>query len=119
MKFRNWVKFPLNAYRDSHRLAYQSEAPVNWCPELGTVLANEEVIGGISERGGHPVTPAYRFGSGCCVSQHTQIVLGSELESLDWPESIKKLQRDWIGRSTGAEVDFFLPRARVHQRKIQ
>lgn len=98
----------VGAYRDSHRLAYQSEAPVNWCPELGTVLANEEVIGGISERGGHPVTRLPLRQWMLRITAYADR-LGSELEGLDWPESIKKLQRDWIGRSTGAEVDFFLP----------
>ena len=98
----------VGTYRDSHRLAYQSEAPVNWCPELGTVLANEEVIGGVSERGGHPVIRLPLRQWMLRITAYADR-LGSELESLDWPESIKKLQRDWIGRSTGAEVDFFLP----------
>ena len=98
----------VNAYRDDHRLAYQSEAPVNWCPELGTVLANEEVIGGLSERGGHPVVRLPLRQWMLRITAYADR-LGAELDGLDWPESIKKLQRDWIGRSTGAEVDFFLP----------
>ena len=98
------------AYRDEHRLAYQSEAPVNWCPALGTVLANEEVIGGVSERGGHPVVRLPLRQWMLRITSYADR-LERELDSLDWPPSIKKLQRDWIGRSTGAEVDFFLPTA--------
>jgi leucyl-tRNA synthetase len=95
-------------YRDSHRLAYQSEAPVNWCPALGTVLANEEVIGGVSERGGHPVVRIPLRQWMLRITAYADR-LERELDGLDWPASIKKLQCDWIGRSTGAEVDFFIP----------
>jgi leucyl-tRNA synthetase len=95
------------AYRDAHRLAYQSEAPVNWCPALGTVLANEEVIGGVSERGGHPVVRMPLRQWMLRITAYADR-LDRELEGLDWPASIKKLQRDWIGRSTGAEVDFWI-----------
>ncbi len=93
------------AFRDAHRLAYQSEAPVNWCPALGTVLANEEVIGGVSERGGHPVVRIPLRQWMLRITAYADR-LEKELEHLDWPASIKKLQCDWIGRSTGAEVDF-------------
>ena len=93
------------AYRDTHRLAYQSEAPVNWCPALGTVLANEEVIGGLSERGGHPVVRIPLRQWMLRITAYADR-LETELGPLDWPASIKKLQCDWIGRSTGAEVDF-------------
>jgi leucyl-tRNA synthetase len=94
-------------YRDEHRLAYQLEAPVNWCPALGTVLANEEVQGGVSERGGHPVV---RIALRQWMLRITAYAdrLERDLDGLDWPESIKLLQRNWIGRSTGAEVDFFI-----------
>jgi len=94
-------------YRDEHRLAYQSEAPVNWCPALGTVLANEEVIGGVSERGGHPVVRIPLRQWMLRITAYADR-LERELDGLDWPASIKKLQSDWIGRSTGAEVDFFV-----------
>jgi leucyl-tRNA synthetase len=97
-------------FRDAHRLAYQSEAPVNWCPALGTVLANEEVIGGVSERGGHPVVRIPLRQWMLRITAYADR-LERELDDLAWPESIKKLQRDWIGRSTGAEVDFFVPPA--------
>ena len=94
-------------YRDEQRLAYQSEAPVNWCPALGTVLANEEVIGGVSERGGHPVVRIPLRQWMLRITAYADR-LERDIEGVDWPASIKKLQSDWIGRSTGAEVDFFV-----------
>jgi len=92
-------------YIDDHRLAYESQAPVNWCPALGTVLANEEVIGGLSERGGHPVIRKPMRQWMLRITKYCQRLLDG-LDECDWPESIKKLQRDWIGKSIGAEVDF-------------
>src|SRR5437868_10709577 len=97
----------IRRYQDEHRLAYQIEAPVNWCPALGTVLANEEVIGGVSERGGHPVTRIPLRQWMLRITAYADR-LERDLESLDWSESIKAQQRKWIGRSTGAEVDFFI-----------
>jgi leucyl-tRNA synthetase len=94
-------------YQDEHRLAYQSYAPVNWCPALGTVLANEEVIDGKSERGGHPVVRLPLRQWMLRITAYADR-LEKDLDLVDWPEGIKKLQRDWIGRSTGAEVDFFI-----------
>ena len=94
-------------YQDAHRLAYQSEAPVNWCPALGTVLANEEVVGGVSERGGHPVVRMPLRQWMLRITAYADR-LEKDLETLDWSDSIKALQRNWIGRSTGAEVDFFI-----------
>ncbi len=94
-------------YQDAHRLAYQSEAPVNWCPALGTVLANEEVVGGVSERGGHPVIRMPLRQWMLRITAYADR-LEKDLETLDWSEGIKALQRNWIGRSTGAEVDFFV-----------
>jgi leucyl-tRNA synthetase len=94
-------------YQDEHRLAYQTEAPVNWCPALGTVLANEEVIGGVSERGGHPVVRMPLRQWMLRITSYADR-LERDLDALDWSESIKTLQRNWIGRSTGAEVDFFV-----------
>ncbi len=94
-------------YRDEHRLAYQLEAPVNWCPALGTVLANEEVVGGVSERGGHPVVRIPLRQWMLRITAYADR-LEKDLDTLDWPDSIKLLQRNWIGRSTGAEVDFFI-----------
>jgi leucyl-tRNA synthetase len=97
----------IRKYQDEHRLAYQSDALVNWCPELGTVLANEEVIDGKSERGGHPVVRMPLRQWMLRITAYADR-LEKDLAPLDWPEGIKKLQRDWIGRSVGAEVDFFL-----------
>ena len=94
-------------YQDEHRLAYQSDALVNWCPELGTVLANEEVIDGKSERGGHPVVRMPLRQWMLRITAYADR-LEKDLEGLDWSDGIKKLQRDWIGRSIGAEVDFFV-----------
>ncbi len=100
-------KSSVRRYQDGHRLAYQSEAPVNWCPALGTVLANEEVIGGVSERGGHPVVRLPLRQWMLRITAYADR-LENDLEGLDWSESIKALQRNWIGKSTGAEVDFFI-----------
>ena len=94
-------------YIDDHRLAYQIEAPVNWCPKLGTVLSNEEVQGGVSERGGHPVMRIPLRQWMLRITAYADR-LENDLEGLDWSNSIKLLQRNWIGRSTGAEVDFFI-----------
>ncbi len=94
-------------YQDAHRLAYQAEVPVNWCPALGTVLANEEVIDGKSERGNHPVIRIPLRQWLLRITAYAERLL-EDLEPLDWSESIKKMQRDWIGRSEGAEVDFAL-----------
>ncbi len=86
-------------------LAYQSEAPVNWCPELGTVLANEEVIDGKSERGGHPVIRKPMRQWMLRITAYADRLL-ADLDGLDWSESIKEMQRNWIGRSEGAQVRF-------------
>jgi leucyl-tRNA synthetase len=95
-------------FQDSHRLAFQSEAAVNWCPALGTVLANEEVTAdGKSEVGGFPVERRPLRQWMLRITAYAERLLG-ELDEVDWPESIKLLQRNWIGRSVGAEVDFFL-----------
>ena len=89
-------------------LAYEAEVPVNWCPELGTVLANEEVIDGKSERGGHPVYRVPMRQWILKITEYSESLLEG-LNELDWPEGIKELQRNWIGRSEGAEVIFQLP----------
>jgi leucyl-tRNA synthetase len=90
---------------DDHRLAYQADVPVNWCPALGTVLANEEVVGGVSERGGYPVVRRPMRQWMLRITEYADRLL-EDLAEVDWPESIKKLQVDWIGRSVGAEVRF-------------
>jgi len=93
------------AYRDSKRLAYVSEAPVNWCPELGTVLANEEVIDGKSEVGGFPVIRKPMRQWMLRITAYAEKLL-NDLDGIDWSHSLKEMQRNWIGRSEGAEVDF-------------
>ena len=90
---------------DNVRLAYVAEVPVNWCQELGTVLANEEVIDGKSEVGGFPVVRRPMRQWMLRITAFADRLL-DELEDLDWPDSIKALQRNWIGRSEGAEVHF-------------
>ncbi|MFG6119495.1 leucine--tRNA ligase [Thalassobacillus sp. B23F22_16] len=86
-------------------LAYVDEVPVNWCPALGTVLANEEVIDGKSERGDHPVERRPMKQWMLKITEYADRLL-EDLEELDWPESIKDMQRNWIGKSEGAEVVF-------------
>ncbi len=86
-------------------LAYVDEVAVNWCPALGTVLANEEVVDGVSERGGHPVERRPMRQWVLRITAYADRLL-EDLDELDWPESIKEMQRNWIGRSEGAEVRF-------------
>ena len=86
-------------------LAYIDEVAVNWCPALGTVLANEEVIDGLSERGGHPVERRPMKQWMLRITAYADRLL-EDLETVDWPENIKDMQRNWIGRSEGAEVTF-------------
>jgi len=94
-------------YQAEYRLAFQSNALVNWCPGLGTVLANEEVIDGKSERGSHPVKRIPLRQWMLRITSYADR-LESELEGVDWPTGVKKLQTEWIGRSQGAEVDFYI-----------
>jgi leucyl-tRNA synthetase len=107
------IKFPTDCineeqkrnFRDSKRLAYVSEAPVNWCPELGTVLANEEVIDGKSEVGGFPVVRKPMRQWMLRITAYAEKLL-ADLDTIDWSDSLKEMQRNWIGRSEGAEVVF-------------
>ena len=100
---------PIKTYRgknpDEVRLAYVADVPVNWCPELGTVLANEEVVDGKSEVGGFPVVRRPMRQWMLRITAYAERLL-DELEGLDWPEGIKLLQRNWIGRSEGATIEF-------------
>src|SRR6185369_1350887 len=93
------------SYRDARRLAYVSEAPVNWCPELGTVLANEEVKDGKSEVGNFPVIRRPMRQWMLRITAYADRLL-KDLEPIDWSHSLKEMQRNWIGRSEGAEVVF-------------
>jgi leucyl-tRNA synthetase len=102
---------PISTYRgddpDSVRLAYVAEVAVNWCPELGTVLANEEVIDGKSEVGGFPVVRRPMRQWMLRITAFADRLLDG-LDDLDWPLSLKSLQRNWIGRSEGAEIEFVI-----------
>ncbi len=89
----------------NYRLAYISEASVNWCPALGTVLANEEVKDGFSERGGHPVIRKMMKQWSLRITAYAGRLL-NDLDSIDWNESIKEQQRNWIGKSEGAQLEF-------------
>ena len=110
---------PISTFRgddpDSVRLAYVAEVPVNWCPDLGTVLANEEVIDGKSEVGGFPVVRRPMRQWMLRITAFADRLL-HELEGLDWPAGIKLLQRNWIGKSEGAEIDFKIDK---HEQKIR
>ncbi len=90
---------------DASRLAYTDEVPVNWCPGLGTVLANEEVIDGKSEVGGFPVERRPMRQWMLRITAYAERLL-DDLDALQWPQSLKEMQRNWIGRSVGAEVEF-------------
>jgi len=100
-KWTQWIFLQL--YKKG--LAYVAEVPVNWCPALGTVLANEEVIDGLSERGSHPVVRKPMRQWILKITEYAERLL-DDLEELDWSESIKDMQRNWIGKSKGAEVHF-------------
>jgi leucyl-tRNA synthetase len=101
VKWTQWIFLKLFA----RGLAYQSEVAVNWCAELGTVLANEEVINGLSERGGHPVERVPLRQWVLRITAYADRLL-EDLESVDWPNSTRIMQQEWIGRSEGAEVRF-------------
>ncbi|OON69439.1 leucine--tRNA ligase [Hymenobacter sp. CRA2] len=88
-----------------YRLAYQSETYVNWCPQLGTVLSNDEVKDGVSERGGYPVERRLMPQWNLRITAYAERLLQG-LDTIDWPDAVKEMQRNWIGRSVGAEVRF-------------
>lgn len=102
-KWTQWIFLKLH----ERGLAYEADVAVNWCPALGTVLANEEVIDGKSERGGHPVVRKPMRQWMLKITAYAERLL-NDLDQLDWPESIKAQQRHWIGRSEGVEIDFAL-----------
>jgi leucyl-tRNA synthetase len=113
---------PISTYRgknpDEVRLAYVADVPVNWCPELGTVLANEEVVDGKSEIGGFPVVRRPMRQWMLRITAYAERLL-NELDGLDWPEGIKLLQRNWIGKSEGAEIDFAVAGVRAPGYKVR
>ena len=105
---RDFTKTNIDTFRRQiyeKGLAYVDEVPVNWCPALGTVLSNEEVIDGKSERGGHPVERRPMRQWVLKITDYAEKLL-ADLDILDWPESLKAMQRNWIGKSVGAEIDF-------------
>ncbi len=110
-KWTQWIFIQL--YKKG--LAYVEEVPVNWCPALGTVLANEEVIDGKSERGGHPVYRRPMRQWMLKITEYAERLL-QDLDELDWPESTKEMQRNWIGKSKGAEISF---KVKDHDSKIE
>jgi len=106
-KYYKWTQWIfLQLYNKG--LAYEAKVPVNWCPELKAVLANEEVIDGRSEIGGHPVIQQPMRQWMLKITDYAESLLDG-LDDLDWPESVKDLQRNWIGKSDGANVHFNLP----------
>jgi leucyl-tRNA synthetase len=88
-----------------YRLTYLAETEVNWCPDLGTVLANDEIVNGVSERGGHPVIRKKMTQWSMRISAYAERLLQG-LETIDWTDSLKETQRNWIGKSVGASVTF-------------
>ena len=96
-----------------YRLTYLAETEVNWCPALGTVLANDEIINGVSERGGYPVIRKKMTQWSMRISAYAERLLQG-LESIDWTESLKESQRNWIGKSVGASVTFKVLPGKVH-----
>ena len=106
-KYYKWTQWIfLQLYKKG--LAYEAKVPVNWCPELKAVLANEEVVDGRSEIGGHPVIQQPMRQWMLKITDYAESLLDG-LDDLDWPESVKDLQRNWIGKSEGANVHFNLP----------
>ncbi|MGC1472298.1 MAG: DUF559 domain-containing protein [Psychroserpens sp.] len=103
-----WTQFSSEKQQDillKYRLTYLAETEVNWCPALGTVLANDEIVNGVSERGGHPVVRKKMTQWSMRISAYAERLLQG-LETIDWTESLKESQRNWIGKSVGAEVFF-------------
>ncbi|WP_104735378.1 leucine--tRNA ligase [Hanstruepera ponticola] len=103
-----WKAFSSEQQQDillQYRLTYLAETEVNWCPELGTVLANDEIVNGVSERGGHPVVRKKMTQWSMRISAYAERLLQG-LETIDWTDSLKESQRNWIGKSVGASVTF-------------
>ena len=106
-KYYRWTQWIfLQLYNQG--LAYEAEVPVNWCPELKAVLSNEEVVDGKSDIGGHPVERVPMRQWMLKITDYAESLLDG-LENLDWPDSVKELQRNWIGKSKGSRVNFSIP----------
>ncbi len=104
-QWRSWTQAERDVVLAKYRLTYLSETEVNWCPELGTVLANDEIVNGVSERGGFPVVRKKMRQWSMRITAYAQRLLDG-LETIDWPQSLKDSQKNWIGRSEGAMVTF-------------
>ncbi|HLU88674.1 MAG TPA: leucine--tRNA ligase [Cyclobacteriaceae bacterium] len=114
----DWKSFPAKRQQEillHYRLAFLSETTVNWCPALGTVLSNDEVKDGFSERGGHPVVRKKMMQWSMRITAYADRLLYG-LDELEWPEPVKEMQRNWIGRSLGAEMVF---QVKDHAAKIK
>ncbi|MDE5610146.1 MAG: leucine--tRNA ligase, partial [Bacteroidales bacterium] len=110
---QDWASFDEKKRSDilmNYRLAFLSDTMVNWCPQLGTVLANDEVVNGLSERGGFPVERKLMKQWSLRITAYAQRLLDG-LDALEWSDSLKEMQRNWIGRSVGAEVRFEIDHA--------
>src|SRR5690606_24923861 len=104
----DWTSFSSEKQQEillKYRLTYLAETEVNWCPALGTVLANDEIVNGVSERGGHPVIRKKMTQWSMRISAYAERMLQG-LDTIDWTESLKESQRNWIGKSVGALVTF-------------
>ncbi len=98
-----------------YRLTYLNESTVNWCPALGTVLANDEVKDGFSERGGYPVEQKKMMQWSMRITAYAERLLQG-LDTIDWPEPVKEMQRNWIGKSVGASVKFKIEQTPTYSR---
>jgi leucyl-tRNA synthetase/very-short-patch-repair endonuclease len=105
------------AFLQHYRIAYQSETMVNWCAALGTVLSNDEVKDGVSERGGYPVERMKMLQWSMRISAYAERLL-TGLDTIDWPEAVKEMQRNWIGKSRGCELNFFLANDKTKYIKV-
>lgn len=113
--WKDWEEVKQQQVLMNYRLAYLSDTMVNWCPALGTVLANDEVKDGFSERGGHPVEKKLMKQWSLRITAYAQRLLDG-LDRIDWSENVREMQRNWIGRSEGASVDFSI---KYHDEKIE
>ena len=114
-EWKSWGEQQKEEILQKYRIAYQADLPVNWCAALGTVLANDEVVGGLSVRGGHPVEQKIMKQWSLRISAYAERLLQG-LEHLEWSEAVKEMQRNWIGKSVGAEIDFEL---KGHHEKLR
>jgi leucyl-tRNA synthetase len=106
-QWAGWTESERENLVQHYRIAYLSETMVNWCPALGTVLSNDEVKDGVSERGGYPVERITMMQWSMRITAYAERLLKG-LDTIDWPEPIKEMQRNWIGKSVGCELDFYI-----------